>query len=286
MDHIFRGIFLIQLLCAGGTALQSPPTAKPQLRNDYVLVDFRDVPLSFMNYSYNGLTNHTSRNYTAFVAVLPSNINNNFSFELPHGGCGNLGNTSQTASLRDCIYATNAGYFGEVDESCVGNLIINSTIQQVTGTSRVNFALTNTSYVVGYLTNDTVMGGRFNWSQLISGAGWLVRSGIVYINDSAGIEQLPKRFVTEKAPRTGICAARNGTLIIVEVDGQEDISAGLDLYEFSEVLQELGCWQAVNLDGGGSSTSVYNGIVINKPTCHDTSEICERKVSSITCIRT
>ena len=40
---------------------------------------------------------------------------------------------------------------------------------------------------------------------------------MVYINDSAGFEQLPKRFVTEKAPRTGICAARNGTLIIVEV---------------------------------------------------------------------
>ena len=85
-DHIFRGIFLIQLLCAGGTALQSPPTAKLQLKNDYVLVDFRDVPLSFMNYSYNGVIRHTNHKYTAFVAVLPSSINNNFSFELPHGG--------------------------------------------------------------------------------------------------------------------------------------------------------------------------------------------------------
>ena len=86
MNHIFRGIFLIQFLCSGGIALQSPPSAKPQLKNDYVLVDFRDVPLSFTNYSYNGLTKHTSRKYTAFVAVLPSSINNNFSFELPHGG--------------------------------------------------------------------------------------------------------------------------------------------------------------------------------------------------------
>ncbi len=41
-----------------------------------------------------------------------------------------------------------------------------------------------------------------------------------------------------------------------------------------------------NLDGGGSSTSVYRGKVINRPTCKDTPTICERPVSSITCIKT
>ena len=40
-----------------------------------------------------------------------------------------------------------------------------------------------------------------------------------------------------------------------------------------------------NLDGGGSSTSVYHGSVIDQPTCIDTSVICERSVSSITCIK-
>ena len=31
----------------------------------------------------------------------------------------------------------------------------------------------------------------------------------------------------------------------MKVDGEEDIKAGLDLYEFSEVLRDLGCWEAV-----------------------------------------
>ena len=31
----------------------------------------------------------------------------------------------------------------------------------------------------------------------------------------------------------------------MKVDGEEDIQAGLDLYEFSEVLRDLGCWEAV-----------------------------------------
>ena len=40
-----------------------------------------------------------------------------------------------------------------------------------------------------------------------------------------------------------------------------------------------------NLDGGGSSTSVYMGKVVDKPTCVDSSVVCERAVTSIACIR-
>ena len=39
-----------------------------------------------------------------------------------------------------------------------------------------------------------------------------------------------------------------------------------------------------NLDGGGSSVSVYNGQVISRPTCKDTPFVCERAVTSITCV--
>ena len=39
-----------------------------------------------------------------------------------------------------------------------------------------------------------------------------------------------------------------------------------------------------NLDGGGSSVSVYRGQVVSRPTCTDTAIICERPVTSITCL--
>lgn len=46
------------------------------------------------------------------------------------------------------------------------------------------------------------------------------------------------------------------------------------------------CTQAVNLDGGGSTTAVYNGRIYNRPTCADTPEpVCERAVTTIVCIR-
>ena len=44
---------------------------------------------------------------------------------------------------------------------------------QLAGSSRVNFALEKDQFIIGYLTNSTLKSGVF--SQLISGAGWLVR---------------------------------------------------------------------------------------------------------------
>ena len=60
---------------------------------------------------------------------------------------------------------------------------------------------------------------------------------------------------------------------------------GPDLFELAELLVSLGVEGAINIDGGGSSVSVFNGTVVDSPTCNDTPEVCEREVASITCVR-
>jgi exopolysaccharide biosynthesis protein len=67
--------------------------------------------------------------------------------------------------------------------------------------------------------------------------------------------------------------------IFVVSDGRTSQSAGLTLLQLAEVMQEYGCTVAYNLDGGGSSTMVFNGEVINNPT--DGRSFGERKVSDI-----
>ena len=67
-------------------------------------------------------------------------------------------------------------------------------------------------------------------------------------------------------PRTAIGIKADGTYLFVVADGRTDESEGLSLYELADFMKELGAVTAYNLDGGGSSTMVFNGVVINNPT--------------------
>ncbi len=69
-----------------------------------------------------------------------------------------------------------------------------------------------------------------------------------------------------------------------QIDGEEDIAVGVNLYELEDILMDLGVLSAVNLDGGGSSETVVNGTVVSRPTCDDMWLICERQVTTITCL--
>ena len=59
----------------------------------------------------------------------------------------------------------------------------------------------------------------------------------------------------------------NGDLFFIVVDGrQSNWSNGITLEEMQILLLRLGVMEAFNLDGGGSSTFVYDGKVLNKPS--------------------
>ncbi|WP_084126471.1 phosphodiester glycosidase family protein [Demequina sp. NBRC 110054] len=66
-------------------------------------------------------------------------------------------------------------------------------------------------------------------------------------------------------PRTAIGMISANHYVFVVVDGRTDDSAGVTLEELAEIMQDLGATEAYNLDGGGSSTMVYNGDVVNYP---------------------
>ncbi len=67
-------------------------------------------------------------------------------------------------------------------------------------------------------------------------------------------------------PRTAL-AYNADTLFFVVADGrQPKYSTGLTLYELADILRELGATEAINLDGGSSSTFVVEDMVINSPS--------------------
>jgi exopolysaccharide biosynthesis protein len=53
---------------------------------------------------------------------------------------------------------------------------------------------------------------------------------------------------------------------MVTVDGRQTFSVGMSLPEFADLLLKLGACQAINLDGGGSTTMVLEGQIVNYPS--------------------
>lgn len=64
-------------------------------------------------------------------------------------------------------------------------------------------------------------------------------------------------------PRAGIGQLDMLTYVLVAVNGRTDESIGVTMDQFADIMLELGCKQAYNLDGGNSATLAYNGEVFN-----------------------
>ena len=116
-----------------------------------------------------------------------------------------------------------------------------------------------------------------DWSNIkeaISGGPYLIMDGEIYIDAK---EQRIKFSKKENyAPRSAIGIDSNNKLYLIAVDGRDnDYSVGLTLEELAELLKKLNLKEAINLDGGGSTTLVAGGEILNK-----LSERHERKISN------
>jgi len=68
----------------------------------------------------------------------------------------------------------------------------------------------------------------------------------------------------DRHPRTVAGTTSNGRIVLVTIDGRRTTSVGATLAETAAVAQSLGLKEAVNLDGGGSTTMAVRGQVVNQ----------------------
>ena len=74
-------------------------------------------------------------------------------------------------------------------------------------------------------------------------------------------------FVAARQPRTLAGVRADGKLLLVTVDGRRPgWSTGMTLPEAARLMRSLGAREALNLDGGGSSTMTVRGQVVNRPS--------------------
>lgn len=107
-----------------------------------------------------------------------------------------------------------------------------------------------------------------NLQHAVGGGPILVMDGSVCVNSSA--ERFRSDIAYGSRPRSAVGIAADGDVILLAVQ-----SPGLTLTELASVLVKLGAKDAMNLDGGGSTTLVVKGKVLNAP-----SDGCQRAVSN------
>ena len=183
--------------------------------------------------------------------------------------------TSDMADEHDAILAINGDYYGFRNS---GFVIRNGVLYRDIARSGTSEALVINAdggfEIIDESSSDAQALYDEGALQVFTFGPGLIEDGEVNVSNRSEVSQS-----MSSNPRTAIGMIDKLHYIFVVSDGRTAQSAGLSLLELAKVMQEYGCTVAYNLDGGGSSTMVFNGRIINNPT--DGRSYGERKVSDI-----
>ena len=180
--------------------------------------------------------------------------------------------TSVIADTTKALAAINGGFFniqkgGSVTYIKVDGMILGSdTASRWKKTETLSAALAiskgNNIFMHPALTN--------GYYDAIDSLRNVLITGPLLLSNGQKIALPEKLFFTKRHPRTCVALHSSGKLWLVTVDGRTPEADGMSLFELSDYLYSLGCTNAINFDGGGSTTlwirnKPYHGVV-NMPS--------------------
>ena len=186
--------------------------------------------------------------------------------------------TSATAESVNAILAINGDYYGAREK---GYVIRNGKLYRSTAVSGQEDLVIYEDGSFGIINESEVTAEQLiakGAVQTLSFGPALIENGSVAVDSD---DEVGRAMASN--PRTAIGIKSDGTYVFVVSDGRTDESEGLSLLQLAEFMKTLGVRTAYNLDGGGSSTMVFNGSVVNTPTGGGigNGSGSERKVSDI-----
>ncbi len=105
---------------------------------------------------------------------------------------------------------------------------------------------------------------RLKWA--VGGGPVLAKDGALYITNNEE-KKFAGKAIEDHHPRTAMGYTKTGELILLVVQGRmKNTAVGTTLTETAKILLDLGCEEAINLDGGGSSCLLINGKETIKPS--------------------
>ncbi|HEY4151422.1 MAG TPA: phosphodiester glycosidase family protein [Chitinophagaceae bacterium] len=122
---------------------------------------------------------------------------------------------------------------------------------------------------------------RWKMQTAVGGGPVLLQKGEIAITNNEEY-RFPGKAINDRHPRTAMGYTRDGKLIVLAIEGRfPGVAEGADLVQEATILKDLGCYEALNLDGGGSSCLLVNG----KETIKPSDKGGERRVPAVFVIR-
>jgi hypothetical protein len=100
--------------------------------------------------------------------------------------------------------------------------------------------------------------GKWKMQTAVGGGPVVLQKGEIKISNDQELKFAGKA-INDKHPRTAMGYTKDGKLIILLIEGRNKNAGGATLTQEAQIFKDLGCWEAINLDGGGSSCMLVNG---------------------------
>lgn len=182
--------------------------------------------------------------------------------------------TSEIAKKYDAVAGINAGFFnspepGKLDISATGfiikdgNVVYNNSKDVKDENCKVNTACFTDKGILIVGTHTLTQLKKSGAKEAVVSGPALIENGTPIIRDGDGGMGI--------CPRTAIGQKKDGTVIMLVIDGRSKESMGATYKDVQDILLKYEAYNAALLDGGSSSTMYYDGNVINHP-CNPTGE--------------
>jgi exopolysaccharide biosynthesis protein len=188
------------------------------------------------------------------------------------GSYGSLFTTSSFAKNSGAIAAINGGFFSIKPNRANGLIMAHGRILYPPKSPRKQACVgfTPNSVLFDWIAAEDIQNEHFSsakngWQQCYAALG---AGPLLLKNQTNQIHNVSEYFnLTMRAPRTAIAKTIADTVFLVVVDGrQPDWSAGVTLEELAIYLLSKDVTDALNLDGGGSSTLIIHDKITNRPS--------------------
>lgn len=215
---------------------------------------------------------NTLFNSNQFVSILEVKQKKKLEFDIGYDA-KKLITTSDFGKQANAIAALNGTFFdiangGSVDHIKSDGIVINDNRLGKNG-KRAGHQSSALVIKKGKI-NIAKWDGTPDWEKSIEGEDVMVSGPLLILDQTDEKLDPANAFNKTRHPRTAVAITKNKRVLLITVDGRNTNSAGMSLFELTKLMHWLSADDAINLDGGGSTTLWLNNYmengVVNYPT--------------------